>query len=559
MLRHRYRKLLAALAVGLGTALGAALPLRAAETVVLEFGPFSRSIPTESLVTFAETGTVDAQLAPFLRRLNPTQTFGLRTLLSRGRPVNVVPISQWFNSPMGDRSLQFLGKLARTEAGLNGRQALRAAIVAAAADDGSVSLLDIVRHFPTSSLRIDVAQGLTVARQVRGEVAATRAIVAAIEQQSEAEARQPPPFDLAALPDLTQPGPYGSRQVSLNLVDEGRDRTYAADVFLPADLAAVPGPLPVIVISHGLGDSRTTFFDLATHAASHGFAVALPEHVGSNSTQKQAMLTGLDSETFKASDFVDRPLDISFLLDELERLNASTFAGRLDVSRVAAVGHSFGGYTALAVGGATIDFERLAQRCDPAANLLLDAAMVLECRALEIQSDEAAMARLGEGSRDQRVKLVMAFATVSNLFGPQGMAEVAVPTMLFGGEVDLLAPVVPQQVAAFSWLQGEDRYLYLGENTSHGPDFTKLAARFLYLDAAFDQGVEEALAATRGVNKSLVVAFSQVYLAEQEDYRPFLRAAYVEAVSAEPFRLHLVRDLPAPVVEQLGAGPSGPK
>lgn len=555
MLRHRPLKIVSALALALGTALVTALPLRAAETVVLEFGPFSRSIPTESLVTFAETGTVDSQLTPFLRRLNPAQQQGLRAALSRGRAVNVVPISQWFNSPMGDRSLQFLGKLAQTEAGLNGRQALRAAIVAAAAEDGEISLLDVVRHFPTSSLRVDVAQGLTVARQVRAEAGATRAIVSTIKQQSEAAATAQP-VDLSALPDLTQPGPYGSRQVSLTLVDASRSRTYAADVFLPQNLAAVDSPLPVVVISHGLGDSRTSFFGLAAHLASHGLAVALPEHVGSNSTQKQALLTGLDHETFKAKDFLDRPLDISFLLDELERLNTSTFEGRLDVSRVAAVGHSFGGYTALAVGGATTDFERLAQRCDPAANLLLDAAMVLECRALELQSDAAAMERLRQGTKDDRIKLVMAFATVSNLFGPRGMAQVAVPTMLFGGEVDLLAPVVPQQVAAFSWLQGPDRYLYLGENTSHGPDFTKLASRFLYLDDAFEQGIEEAIASTQGVNKSLVVAFSRVYLSEQEDYRPFLSAAYVEAVSAEPFRLHLTRELPPLVVEQLSGRPS---
>lgn len=556
LLRHRPFKMLSALALGLGAALASALPLRAAENLVLEFGPFSRSIPTESLVTFAETGAVDPQLAPFLRRLNPTQRQGLRAVLTRGRSVNVVPVSQWFNSPMGDRSLQFLGKLAQTEAGLNGRQALRAAIVAAAAEDGNISLLDIVRHFPTNSLRVDVAQSATVARQVRAEAGATRTIVAAIKQQSEAAALAQP-VDLAALPDLTQPGPYGSRQVSLTLVDASRSRTYAADVFLPRDLANLDGPLPVVVISHGLGDSRTSFFGLAAHAASHGFAVALPEHVGSNSTQKRALLTGLDRETFKARDFLDRPLDISFLLDELERLNAGTFGGRLDVSRVAAVGHSFGGYTALAAGGATIDFDRLARRCNPAANLLLDAAMVLECRALELQSDAAVMERLRQGTKDDRIQLVMAFAPVTNLFGPRGMAQVSVPTMLFGGEVDLLAPVVPQQVAAFGWLQGPDRYLYLGENTSHGPDFTKLASRFLYLDDALEQGIDEAIASTQGVNKSLVVAFSRVYLSEQEEYRPFLSAAYVEAVSAEPFRLHLARELPPPVLEQLGSGLPG--
>ncbi|WP_052049724.1 alpha/beta hydrolase [Leptolyngbya sp. KIOST-1] len=556
LLRYRSLRKFFPLALGIGAALATAGPLGAAETLRLEFGPLSRSVPTESLVTFAETGTVDRQLAPFLRRLSPSQRQELRLALTSSRAVSVVPISQWFNSPMGDRSLLFLGQLAQTEAGLNGRQALRAAIVAAAAEDGDISPLDIVRHFPTGSLRLDGAQAMAIARQVQAEATATRSLVAAIRQQSEAEAAQPPALDLAALPDLTQPGPYGSRQVSLQMTDAERGRTYAADVFLPQTLTAGPGSIPVVVISHGLGDSRTSFFDLATHAASHGFAVALPEHVGSNYTQKQALLTGLDRETFKARDFLDRPLDVSFLLNELERLNASTFDNRLNVDRVAVVGHSFGGYTALALGGASIDFERLAQRCDPAANLLLDAAMVLECRALELRSDPAVMDRLTQGTRDDRVQLVMAFATVSNLFGPRGMAPVAVPVMLFGGDLDLVAPVVPQQVAAFSWLQGRDRYLYLGENTSHSPGITRLLTRFLYLDDALDKSVDEALALTRGVNKSLVVAFSQVYLAGREDYRPFLQSHYVEAVSAEPFRLHRVRELPPPAIEQLSGLPS---
>ncbi|MGF1517752.1 MAG: alpha/beta hydrolase [Nodosilinea sp.] len=551
--RRRLLRIFAALALGLGVALATAWPLRAAETVVLEFGPFSRSVPTEALVTFAETGEVNAQLAPFLRRLNPAQQFGLRALLTRERAVNVVPISQWFNSPMGDRSLQFLGKMAQTEAGLNGRQALRSAIIAAA-EDGRISLLDIIRSFPTSSLRLDLAQALAVIRQVRAEARDTLALADAVEQQSRAEAALPPALDLADLADLTQPGPYDIRQVPLTLVDANRERTYAADVFLPQNLAEIEGPLSVVAISHGLGDSRTSFFELAAHVASHGFAVALPEHVGSNSTQKQAMLTGLDRETFRAKDFLDRPLDISFLLDQLDRLNDSTFEGRLDVSRVTAVGHSFGGYTALALGGATIDFDRLARRCDPAANLLVDAAMVLECRALELQNDAAVMARLAQGTQDDRVQLVIALATVSNLFGPRGIAQVSVPVMLLGGEVDLMAPVVPQQVAAFSWLQGSDRYLYLGENTSHGPDFTKLATQFLYIDESLEQGIDEAVIATQGVIRSLLVALSQVYLNQQEDYRPFLRSAYVEAVSAEPFRLHLVRDLPPAVLERLEPG-----
>ncbi|NJL44938.1 MAG: hypothetical protein HC922_02705 [Leptolyngbyaceae cyanobacterium SM2_3_12] len=256
------------------------------------------------------------------------------------------------------------------------------------------------------------------------------------------------------------------------------------------------------------------------------------------------MFTGLSQETFRAQEFLDRPLDISFLLDELERINAADFAGQLDVNRVAAVGHSFGGYTAIALAGATIDFDRLARRCDLKANLLLDAAALLECRALELLDDPVAIQRLGQqGARDERVKLVMAFATVSNLFGPQGMAQVDVPTMIFGGAFDVVAPVVPQQVSAFSWLTTE-RYFYLAENTSHGADITRLTSRVFNIDTDFDQGVDEGLVITRGVNTALIVAFSEVYLLDHQEFEPFLRPAFVEAASVEPFRLHLVRELP---------------
>lgn len=45
------------------------------------------------------------------------------------------------------------------------------------------------------------------------------------------------------------------------------------------------------------------------------------------------------------------------MIDELERRNPSQFEGRLDLQNVGVPGHSFGGYGALAVAGAVIDFQ----------------------------------------------------------------------------------------------------------------------------------------------------------------------------------------------------------
>ncbi|MEY3300018.1 MAG: hypothetical protein RLZZ597_3278 [Cyanobacteriota bacterium] len=529
---------LGALALGLASQ-GVA---QAADRVVLELGPFSRSVPVDALVDFAE-GEPNADLTPLLRRLTPEQREGFRTGLVASREVDLVPLSQWFYDPMGEQSLAFLGKVIRTEGRFNGQRALRAALIAAAAEDGTLSLLGVIRHFPTGTLRLDLAQLLRNAQQTLDDAEATRAVVEAIRAQSQREAAQS--ILPTNLPDLTQPGPYGSRHLSLQLTDASRNRTYPVELVVPQDWDRLSGPVPVVVISHGLGDQPQSFLDIAAHVASHGFVAALPEHIGSNFVQQQALLSGLTQESFRAQEFIDRPLDVTFLLDELSRRNAADFGGRLDLNRVTVAGHSFGGYTALALAGATIDFERLAQRCDPTANILADAALLLECRALELLPQTEVAQRLGDtGVQDDRVKVVMAFATVSNLFGPRGMAKIQRPVMILGGALDIVAPVVPQQVSAFRWLTTPNRYLYLADNTSHSPSFTRSISQLLDFDQDLSQGIDEAMGITRGVNKSLIVAFTQVYAAERPEFAPFLQPSYVESVSADPFRFHQVQNLP---------------
>lgn len=531
-----------------GLALAATLGLggaaQAAEVVVLEFGPFSRSVPVSSLEEFAQGSPPNRALAPLLRRLTPDQQEGFRQGLNASREVDLVPLSQWFYDPMGEHSLMFLGKVIRTEARLNGQIALRAAIIMTAAEDNTLSLLDVIRHFPTHTLRLDLAQLLRNSQQVIDEAEATQVVIQAVQAQAQ-QAAMAQPLDLATLPDLTLPGPYGSQHRSIQLTDPTRQRTYPVEIVMPQDIPSLSGPIPVVVLSHGLGDSPQSFLDIAAHIASHGILVALPEHIGSNFTQQQAMLQGLAQENFSPEEFLDRPLDIQFLLDELSRRNGADYGDRLALDRVVVVGHSLGGYTALALAGATIDFDRLARRCDPTTNILADVALLLECRALALHSQPTVVQQLGEtGLRDDRVALVMAFAPVSNLFGPEGTAAIEIPVMIFGGALDVVAPVVPQQISAFSWLTTPDRYLYLADNTSHGPEFTRSLLQLLEFDQNLAQSLDEALGITRGVNKALVVAFTQVYAADRQEFAPFLQSSYVEAMSADPFRLHLVNTLP---------------
>lgn len=531
--------------------IGMTTPGFTAETVLIEYGFFSRSISTTSLERYAATGEANGTLKGLVNRLKPEQQQGLRNALQANRSVDVVQLSQWSYTPMGEQMLFFAGTLVKTGALQNGQQALRAALVLAAAG-GEISLLDIIRAFPTETVRIDLKRAVAAARDVIAEADSTLTVLDAVAHQSGLDAARLSPLDLSALPDITQLGPYPTRQISLTLEDPERNRTYPVEIFVPQTLELSRDKHPVAVLSHGLGDTRTSFLDVGEHLASHGIVAAIPEHIGSNLAQKEAMLRGVSRETFNSREFIDRPLDITFLLDELERTNQAHYWGKLNHDQVAVMGHSFGGYTALALAGATVDFDWLQQECIPENNPVLDAAELLECRALELTHDAAVVETLGQtGVEDPRVKLVLAFAPVSQLFGQSGISRIQIPTMVMGGIFDIIAPAVPEQLVAFSWLTTSDKYLYLGERSSHTAELTQLTNQIFNLDRDIEQGIEGAIELNRNLIKGLCVAFVKVYLGSDATYEPFLQPAYVEAVSQTPFKRHLVREVPDSLQELL--------
>ncbi len=141
--------------------------------------------------------------------------------------------------------------------------------------------------------------------------------------------------------------------------DPGRSRDVPARIHLPVCTA----PVPLVIFSHGLGGSRTGYAQLARAWASHGIAVVLPSHAGSDGAifQKlrspaKVMRAALeDTKNWEA-----RPADISFVIDELTRLTLlgadEPLAGRFDLSRIGVGGHSFGAWTVSAVAGARVTF-----------------------------------------------------------------------------------------------------------------------------------------------------------------------------------------------------------
>src|SRR2546422_9462431 len=114
--------------------------------------------------------------------------------------------------------------------------------------------------------------------------------------------------------------------------------------------AAQPGTYPLIIFSHPSGGHRRTATFLCTHLSSHGYVVAALDH----SEVVAAELARRDGETAEQKTvraqawIANRVPDISFLLDHLLSSAARDSEAKLDRTQIGIVGHSFGGWTALA-------------------------------------------------------------------------------------------------------------------------------------------------------------------------------------------------------------------
>ncbi len=122
------------------------------------------------------------------------------------------------------------------------------------------------------------------------------------------------------------------------------------------------GPFPVCVLSHGAFGAARNYSWLAEDLARRGVVVAGVSHFG------ESFVYGIDTiDPTTVGQLHDRVLDCSFALDEL--LDDSPWSNQVDGERVAALGHSSGGATALALAGGAFDPALMHAYCataDPA-------------------------------------------------------------------------------------------------------------------------------------------------------------------------------------------------
>ena len=179
------------------------------------------------------------------------------------------------------------------------------------------------------------------------------------------------------------------------------------------------GRFPLAVLSHGSGGSNLSYKDIAVSLVRNGFIVAMPLHPHNNYLDNS--LEG------KVENYINRPKNISTTIDKV--LSTPSLSAHIDSKRIALLGHSIGGYTALVVSGAIASTKDLIDLCkkkpsisDPYCKPVLEKVLTQDVIIK---------------SKDARIKAQILMAPVGALFlSKTSFDNVNIPTLLLVPEKD---------------------------------------------------------------------------------------------------------------------------
>jgi predicted dienelactone hydrolase len=514
------------LLLGIFSAVLTTLPVNAADRLLFNFGPLNFSVSVDALETFAREGKIERELAFYLNRLSPQQQAQLRKILQSRYEVNPRVIYRLSQSSVGVKLLKDVGELINIPTNQNGFYGLRGSLIQAVFESKSINAIKLLRKFPTD-MQLNTDNIMNFVKQASTLVKETDVLVQELDRLSSQQSKSKSPIEIDHTPDIRKPGNFKTSLTTISLQDSQRDRQLIFTLYLPQ--VTNKAQIPVIVVSNGIGAGRDRFEDLALHLASYGFAVVIGDHPGSSHQRQKDFYEGLYKDNFDATEFRDRPLDVTYILDELEKRNQSEFNGQLNLQQVGIFGYSFGGATALSLAGAQIDFEQLEQDCH-SQNRLLNISLYYQCRALEIPREPVSL-------RDNRIKAIYLFVPFSNsLFGQTGMKSVSTPVMWQAAAEDLITPLICEQIPAFRELVNSEKYLAISQGLPHA------WILFPLMQGLKNQEIskEEAAAIARDYQNVLTLAFFQIYLNGDEAYRRYLQPSYAKALSQDPYSLILL-------------------
>lgn len=235
------------------------------------------------------------------------------------------------------------------------------------------------------------------------------------------------------------------------------------------DARIAPGVFPVVLISHGMYGNSLNQAWLAKMLAAEGIISVMPNHPGTTSF-------GRDPD--QARQLWLRATDLSVSFDML--LTDPRFADHMDPTRVAAAGHSLGGYTVMAAAGARHDVAHFQASC-------ADAAERADCKALEmwkVGHNPGDLEMLQSDRSDPRIRTVITLDLGGmQTFDPASLQAIDMPVLVLGsGRQDMLdqsveshalAESLPAGLVTYEEIDGAGHFDFMGVCVPGGYDILK--------------------------------------------------------------------------------------
>lgn len=191
------------------------------------------------------------------------------------------------------------------------------------------------------------------------------------------------------------------------------------------DAPPASGKHPLVVMSHGNGGNWGNQLWLASALAHKGYIVAAVNHPGT---------TSKDRSPEAAAQLWQRPKDLSRAIDAV--LAQPQQFGAVAPQRIAAIGHSLGGWTVLEIAGARFDPALFAKDC--AAHLQLSG-----CIAYQKMNPEST--QMAADLRDKRVSAVVSLDLgLSRGMTDASLAALPVPVLVLAAAAN--GPDLPAEL-----------------------------------------------------------------------------------------------------------------
>ncbi|MDH4764105.1 alpha/beta fold hydrolase [Pseudomonas sp. CBMAI 2609] len=187
-------------------------------------------------------------------------------------------------------------------------------------------------------------------------------------------------------------------------------------VLAAPNAAPASGPHPLVVLSHGFRGNWGNLSWLASALAHQGYIVAAVNHPGTTTHNRNPEA---------AEQLWQRPVDLQRAIDSV--LSQPEHVGLVASSKIAVVGHSLGGWTALEIAGARFDPDLFSEDCRAHSDL----ASCSVYKQTNPNMTATMKASLAADMRDRRIAAVVSLDLgLSRGLTSESLAALQVPTLV---------------------------------------------------------------------------------------------------------------------------------